>query len=121
MNKIIKIILMVVIVLLIAGNFYFACNYFQAKKTALAEAQATARMTFNVKVVGFAKLFAAKVLSADKEIDFETRLQLENSVRATGDQEILDQWNKFTNSESEQEGQANVKKLLELLLNKMVL
>jgi flagellar basal body-associated protein FliL len=121
MNKITKIILMVVIVLLLAGNFYFACNYFQAKKTALAEAQAIARTAFNVKVVGFAKLFTTKVLSADKEIDFETRLQLENSVRATGDQEILEQWNKFTSSANEQEGQINVKRLLELLLNKMVL
>lgn len=121
MNKTTKIFLTVAIALLLVSNFCFATNYFKAKKVAQLEAQNAAKIAFNVKVVGFAKLFTTKVLSADKEIDFETRLQLENSVRATGDQEILEQWNKFTNSASEQEGQANVKKLLEILLNKMVL
>jgi cbb3-type cytochrome oxidase subunit 3 len=121
MNKTAKIFLTIVIVLLLVGNFYFAINYFKAKKIVQDEERMAAKTAFNVKIIGFAKLFTAKVLSAEKEIDFETRLELENSVRATNDKEVLEQWNIFTNSQNEEEGQKNVKKLLELLLNKMVL
>lgn len=73
----------------------------------------------NEKVVAFEKIFIEKVLKADKEIDFETRLQLENAVRDLNDKEILNQWQAFANSKNEVEAQSNVKELLELLTNKI--
>jgi hypothetical protein len=75
--------------------------------------------TKNERIIYFLKLFIAKVLKAEKEVDFETRLKLENAVREIQDKEILDQWIKFTESKTETEAQKNVKDLLEILVNKL--
>ncbi len=73
----------------------------------------------NEKVLEFAKLFIEKVLKAKTEVDFETRLKLENAVRNLDDEEILVQWQKFTESKIEAEAQEEVKNLLEMLVNKI--
>jgi hypothetical protein len=75
--------------------------------------------TKNEKIINFLKLFITKVLKAEGEVDFETRLKLENAVREIQDKEILDQWIKFTESKTEDEAQKNVKDLLEILVNKL--
>jgi len=75
--------------------------------------------TKNERIINFLKLFIAKILKAEGEIDFETRLKLENAVREIQDKEILDQWTKFTESKTEEEAQKNVKDLLEILVNKL--
>jgi hypothetical protein len=75
--------------------------------------------TKNEKIINFLKLFITKVLKAEGEVDFETRLKLENAVREIQDKEILDQWIKFTESKTEDESQKNVKDLLEILVNKL--
>ena len=59
------------------------------------------------------------MLKAEKEIDFETRLKLENAVRNIGDDEILIQWQKFIESKTEAEAQTGVKNLLDLLVDKI--
>ncbi len=74
----------------------------------------------NEKVLDFTKLFIEKVLKAETEVDFETRLKLENAVRNLGDEEILTQWQKFTESKTEAEAQEEVKNLLEMLLEMLV-
>ncbi|MBU4332178.1 hypothetical protein KKD19_05955 [Patescibacteria group bacterium] len=58
------------------------------------------------------------MLKAETEIDFETRLNLENAVRNLDDEEILSQWNKFVNSGNEIQAQVEVKNLLEALVHK---
>ena len=73
----------------------------------------------NGKVLEFAKMFIDKVLKADKEVDFETRLKLETAVRNLSDEEILVQWQKFTEAKTEIQAQAGVKTLLEILVNKI--
>jgi hypothetical protein len=75
--------------------------------------------TKNERIIHFLKLFISKVLKAEGEVDFETRLKLENAVREIQDKEILDQWTKFTESKTEEEAQKNVKDLLEILVNKL--
>jgi hypothetical protein len=75
--------------------------------------------TKNERIINFLKLFITKVLKAEGEVDFETRLKLENAVREIQDKEILDQWIKFTESKTEEEAQKNVKDLLEILVNKL--
>jgi hypothetical protein len=75
--------------------------------------------TKNERIIYFLKLFIAKVLKAEGEVDFETRLKLENAVREIQDKEILNQWTKFTESKTEDEAQKNSKDLLEILVNKL--
>ena len=114
-----KLILGVIILLLLAGNIYFFVQYSTAKKEA---AEATIELqaeVLNEKIINFIQLFISKVLKAEDEVDFETRLSLENAVRNLDDKEILNQWQKFTESESEAEAQAEVKNLLEILVSKI--
>ena len=73
----------------------------------------------NEKTLNFTRIFVVKILKAEKEVDFETRLMLENSVRDLENSEILAQWQKFTNSKTESEAQEEVKILLEMLVNKI--
>ena len=77
-----------------------------------------ASKTTQTKTLDFAKLFISDILNAKGEIDFETRLKLENAVRDINDKEILDAWNAFTGSKDENEAQELVKQLLHLLINK---
>lgn len=67
----------------------------------------------------FAKFFIEKFLKAETGVDFETRLKLENAVRDLKDEEILAQWQKFAESKTEIDAQAEVKNLLEMLIDKI--
>ncbi|MCK4520627.1 hypothetical protein KAT95_02040 [Candidatus Parcubacteria bacterium] len=69
--------------------------------------------------MNFIKFFIEKVLKAENEVDFETRLKLKNAVRNLSDEEILNQWNKFVESKTENEAQEEAKNLLEMLINKI--
>ncbi len=114
-----KTILSVVILILIAGNIFFATQYFSTQKElnqikTVADAKDT-----NEKVLDFTKLFIKQVLKADGEVDFETRLKLENAVRNLGDDKILSQWQKFVESKTEEEAQTEVKNLLEMLVEEI--
>jgi len=114
-----KIILTTVILLLIAGNVFLGYEYLTAEKQLQQSQGGLETQKLNSKILDFSKLFIKQVLEAQGEIDFETRLKLENAVRDLGDNEILAQWEKFTGSKTELEAQDNVKSLLELLVNKI--
>ena len=73
----------------------------------------------NKSVLNFADLFISKVLKATSEISFEDRLQIENAVRDTKDQDIYDQWQKFVASQTLAEGQEEVKNILQLITKKL--
>jgi len=112
-------ILSIIILILIASNVFFAMKYFSAQKD-LQQAQIIANeKNTNEKVLNFTKLFIAQVLRADGEVDFETRLKLENAVRDLGNDEILVQWQRFIESQAEEEAQEEVKNLLEMLINEI--
>jgi hypothetical protein len=109
----------IIIAILLAGNLYFGFKYFTVQKE-LSQTQAVLEVQIiNEKVLNFTKLFIAKVLRAEKEIDFEARLKLETAVRGLNDQEILLQWQRFTESKTEDEAQNEVKNLLEILISKI--
>ena len=74
---------------------------------------------YDQKVLNFTKLFIGKVLKADGEVNFEDRLQLENTVRDIDDKTIFDQWQKFVNAKTSLEAQIEVKNLLEMLVDKV--
>ena len=114
-----KTILIIVILILFGSNVFLGAKYFAAQKE-LREVKAIIQIQeINDKVLDFTKLFIAEVLKSEEEIDFETRLQLENAVRDLDDEEILSQWNKFTASKTEVEAQKEVKNLLEMLVDKI--
>lgn len=114
-----KIILAIIILALVAGNLFSAVKYFSAAE-ALARAQAVGAVKEkNQKIMEFNKQFIEEVLGGGKEVNFEARLKLENSVRALNDEEILSDWQNFTKSKDAAEAQTNVLILLKALANKM--
>ncbi|MFA5936285.1 MAG: hypothetical protein WC822_00190 [Candidatus Paceibacterota bacterium] len=114
-----RIFIIIIIGALIIGNVFFALNYFPMVKE-LNELKATQVKTeSNEKVINFAEMFIKKVLEADKEVDFETRLSLENAVRELKDEEIMAGWQSFISSKTEADAQNSVKKLLEILITKI--
>lgn len=114
-----KLVPIAIVIILLASNIFFAVKYSSTQKE-LQQVQAIANAkNTNDKVLNFTKLFVKQVLKAKKEIDFETRLKLENAVRDLNDKKILTQWQKFTESETEKEAQTEVKNLLEMLIDKI--
>ncbi len=106
--------------LLIAGNIYFCAMYWGARKEFHSAETLLAAKKHNERVVQFNQLFIEKVLKADTEVDFETRLKLENNVRDLNDKDILARWQAFTESKNETEAQAAVKNLLGTLAQKIM-
>jgi hypothetical protein len=105
-------------VLLIATVF-FGLQYFTLTQE-LSEIKTTqSKVELNGKVIDFASMFITKVLQADQEVDFETRLSLENAVRGLEDEEIMAEWQHFVGSKTEAEAQESVKDLLEILIGKI--
>ena len=114
-----KTILIIIILLLLTGNVFFGMKYFAVQKEFSQAQMALEAQKIQGQVLDFTKLFIEKVLKAENEVDFETRLKLENAVRNLDDEEILAQWNRFVESKTENEAQEEVKNLLEMLVNKI--
>jgi len=117
-----KIVIILLVLLLVLTNIFWFWETRRSQQQAQAakESALTTRNKnlFDEKILQFLQLFVGKVLQSDQEVDFETRLLLENAVRDLKDEEVLTQWQKFTNSQTEPEAQKEVKNLIELLLNK---
>lgn len=113
-----RFILIVVTGLLVITNAYFMLKtYSLSKELAISEADATS-VHKNEKIINFTRVFIEKVLNADKEVDFNTRLQLENDVRNLKDDEVLAGWQKFIESKTNTEAAENTKELLKILITK---
>lgn len=106
-------------VLLLAAVVYLGVSYLGLYSEFNRLNILTINSSRSEKAADFLQLFVNDVLRSDKEVDFETRLSLENAVRAVGDEEILSQWQKFINSKDETEAQANTKDLLAILAKKV--
>ncbi len=114
-----KTILITIILLLMIGNVFFGFKYLTVQKELKLIQANLKKQEINQKILNFISLFIKKVLKAKGEVDFETRLKLENAVREIRDKEILEKWQNFTNSQTEEEAQENVKDLLEILVDKI--
>ena len=114
-----KLLAVLIISALLAVASFGAKKYIETQKELLIAKEALKIQKINAKTLNFTKLFIKEVLKAKTEIDFETRLKLENTVRNIGDEEILKQWNEFLNSKTESEAQDRVKNLLDLLIGKI--
>ena len=109
----------VVFLVLLGGNVLFATLYFQTTKELEGIKVIVSSQRYNDLAINFLKLFIKQVIKSNKEVDFDTRLKLENSVRDLKDAELLAQWQKFVSSQNETDAQTNVKDLLEMLVNKI--
>jgi hypothetical protein len=109
----------IIAVLLIVTNLIWGLLYFTLRSELVAARMTVKERDMNAKVVSFSRQFIEDVLRAKTEVDFETRLKLENAVRDMKDKEVLAQWGKFINSKTEAEAQDEVKALLALLMAKI--
>ncbi len=112
-------ITLIIIFILLALTVFFGVKYFSLQKELRQTQKFLETQKTNGKVLEFTKLFIGKVLKAKTEVSFEERLKLESAVRGLGEEEILAQWQKFTESKTEAEAQEEVKNLLEVLINKI--
>ncbi len=109
----------IIIAVLVLGNILFALNYFSVSHKLKAIDSTKTKTEINSKVLDFTALFIKDVLQAETEVNFETRLNLENAVRDLNDPEIKAQWQKFVASKTELEAQTSVKNLLGILVGKI--
>lgn len=112
------------IITFFAVLFLAACAFLWVKNIKLEKENADLKSqrtytTEQEKIVDFGNQFVDQVLKSNKEVDFDTRLKLENNVREVDDADILAQWQKFTESKNEAEAQNEVKNLLALFFVKL--
>jgi hypothetical protein len=110
---------LVLLFILVISNVFFAWSFFSISNEFKAREYTGTKSEINTKVLNFTSLFIKEVLKAEKEVDFETRLSLENSVRDLKDEEIIKYWQNFVGSKTEIDAQQSVKNLLEVLVNKI--
>jgi len=108
-----------VIFVLVASNAFFGLRYLAATKELESAQTIAASQRYNERALSFMKMFIKRVIKSDKEVDFETRLQLENAVRQLNDPQVLESWQNFVNSQNEVDAQKNVKDLLDILVDKV--
>ena len=109
-------IFVLIILILVFISVFFVFKYRSAMKELRLIKENSVNQELNVKTIDFTDFFIKNVLQAQEEIGFETRLKLENMVRDLKDQEILIQWNKFVNSKTSEEAQAETGNLLKILI-----
>jgi len=109
----------VVIVFLVMLSVFYSLRYKQIESQLNLFISNTQTAYVNQEVLKFTELFVNEVLRAEGEISFDTRLELEGAVRSLEDEEILNAWVDFTNSQTEAQAQEAVKDLLALLVLKI--
>lgn len=110
--------------IIITGIVVILLGYFITKTVVLSAELKEAKREIaadytNAQVLSFTKLFVDNVIGTKQEVDFETRLQLENAVRSIKDQEIMAGWNAFVGSKTEEQAQEEASKLISLLIRKI--
>ena len=127
-------VLSLVAIALLAGNVFLGIKYFAyqeqlalkdndilTKQQQLNLANTALNVCkVNTDIISLQKLFIDKVLSTKGEVSVEDRLLLEKAVVDLKDNDIINAWNIFTASATEQEAQASVLVLLKLFAGKII-
>ncbi len=113
-----RLILIIIAGVIIIANVYFIAKIYSLSRELSISKAEVAAVHKNEKVINFMRIFIEKVLNAEKEVDFSTRLQLENDVRNLKDEKIFAGWQKFIESKTNSEAAENVKELLKILITK---
>ena len=111
-KKAIFIFFIVLLCLSLAVNGWLTYLFYQSVKAYQAQ-------QINIRTLSFTDMFVKKVLLVDREIDFDTRLTLEAAVRSLDDQQIFDQWQRFTKAQTKEDASDQAKQLLNLLVKKI--
>ncbi len=119
MNNSTNKITLILAIIIIASNIAWGIGYFKMKSALMQSENELKILVQNKKILAFQKLFVDKVLKSSGVVDFDTRVMLQNSVNATGDNDIISAWNIFLESKTEADGQRRVKELLSLLSSRV--
>ena len=114
-----KQIYLTIIVILLASNLFLGVKYFNADKELKEAISITTAKEEKTKFIEFNKTFITEVLQAKSEVSYDTRLKLDETIKGINDEELTQQWKKFTNSQTEEEAQNETIKLLKLLAEKI--
>ena len=113
-----KYILLIIIILLLT-NLFLGVKYFNTNKELKETTSTIAAQQEKTKFTEFNKTFINEVLQAKTEVNYDTRLKLDEMIKNINDQELTAQWQKFTESKTEKEAQKETVKLLGLLAERM--
>jgi hypothetical protein len=105
------IILTIITVILLTCDVFFAVKYLFVQQR-LDEILAFNQI--NSKIRFFNNIFIDKVLKAQGLVSYEDRLKLENAVMDTNNKDVIDQWHRLLDSQTEAEAQQGVIDLLVL-------
>ncbi len=106
-------------ILLLAGLIALGAEYFVLKGNFDDIQKRANTVTLNNNILIFTRMFVDKVIKSNGEVDFDTRLKLENSIRNINDEKILAEWKDFIDSKTEVEAQNNVRDLLSILMARL--
>src|SRR3989344_5480024 len=110
------VLIKVLSVVVLAGMIFFMIMSFKLQgKINVLESQPRLSVDANKSFI-FMQDFISNVIGSSTEVDFETRLRLENEVRAINDPDILSKWKAFIASKNESEAQGHVLSILQRLI-----
>ena len=110
------VLIKVLSVVVLAGMIFFMIMSFKLQgKINVLESQPRLSVDANKSFI-FMQDFISNVIGSSTEVDFETRLRLENEVRAINDPDILSKWKAFIASKNESEAQSHVLSILQRLI-----
>jgi Na+-transporting NADH:ubiquinone oxidoreductase subunit NqrC len=114
-----KNILAIVFIISVLANIIIAGVCYSQYREIQNQQKQIKSQQLNKGALSFLNLFIEKVLDSDTEVSFNDRLKLENAIRDLKDKELLAQWEKFTNSTTQNQVQQEAKNLLDLLAKKI--
>jgi hypothetical protein len=111
----------ILMLLLVVLNIFFSVQYTENLKQQQLQTQYD--IGTNIQVTKFLKLFINVVLNtqADKQISYNDRVKLEDSLRQINDADITKEWEVFVTSKDSKIAQQNAIVFMKLLTNKFLL
>ena len=108
-----------IIIILLSANLFLGVKYFNTNQELKETKAITAAQEEKTKFTEFNKTFINEVLQTKTEVNYDTRLKLDEMIKDINDQELTAQWQRFTDSKTEQEAQDETVKLLGLVAERM--
>lgn len=111
----------ILLIILVAGNLFFATQYIQQIKTEQEQAAtATDNTQTRLQTARFLKFFIDIVLNTKGTITYEDRVKLEADVVALNDLDIRKEWKLFSEAKDTKTAQVEAVKLMSMLANRLI-
>ena len=108
-----------IVIILLLSNIFLGIKYFNASRELKEATSIIAIQEEKTKFAELNKTFISEVLQAKNEVNYDIRLKLDETIKNINDEDLIAQWQKFTNSKTEREAQEETINLLELLAGKI--